>query len=1124
MSKLDELTDKRDLILLAEIAALLHNIGKLDPNFLQIPKRELAPRHMYIPSYRFKRFAAPDPALIARAHKEIVEHPSDKRSTFEAELRKGDFWEVDTHEAFVHCSIAAAWQFSQFLTTNGSLYRCLVPERTREVGRLKTDLDQIEKQIEQIQQELSTAVPERKKELGIELNQQRDRLREIRARLKEAQEVDTTEILQEEAKRQAETETRFRDLHLTVAGEVWPLADLLTLFWDDFFYKPDPEEDPDADYKRESALKPWLKQDQGMGLPTLLILSHGEMSSAEKWRSPTEKIETKQPHWKYLHIATAFGFDETDLDVLNLQKKRHELIDLALRACSQPAQQRDEFVQQTRLILEMGLGDTQWPINEINLWDYASTIAALFKSGVARAVLEGKIPTVGEMCWRFLSLRFDGLGYLSQIHHVTDLIGRRKIMTGALNAVQELLEVTYPLGNQVYRDENGVVFVVPDLPAQEILDLTEKTGDTLKMLLEHAFAEVEEQNNEGVALAGELAPDVGVGSKVRGKKLRLGEYLRDEPRPLTASVEEMVKWWSGKQAENREICTVCGVRPVGWGVDSLYAGHVKYYRQQARQRKVCGVCLKRRGRRAEEWAKTGLDGTIWTDEVADANGRFALVVGRFGLEGWLDGALIPTMRKPASFARIRRCWETTHDFWRKVGKEVIPRVVTRWQGENGPYQKEWPRLIVKVKDKQALAGRLGAYHTYETVLESRRVSLVWDAQHHDLISAENLRYLGQQLGLKKAVWQGGDDGNLLKELKQRIKKASPLLLYEPSEYGQVAKPLEVEVQVDYVDVDVPPYTPHIPLLTEPALFMALVPADRAMDIVNAMRKKYEREMAKVRDRLPLHLGVVIAPRRTPLRAVLEAGRAMLERGGRDEGPGANGWEKWEVVERPKLKKADDAPEYLTEGNHHFESWWDVPLERNGRQVHLRIGAMMGDGKTCDEWYPYLLRRPLAPGEEPDVTAGLVHVCDLVEGQTVHIAPSTFDFEFLDTTARRFEIAYDGKGRRRGRPTRPYLLEEIETLQQVWHLSSERLTTSQWMALDGLIEQKRRVWDEPRGASEKYSAAFRQFVHDALRNAEWKKGWKMLDQRDQDLLKRAALQGILNDAINLYHEAMKEKGE
>jgi hypothetical protein len=307
--------------------------------------------------------------------------------------------------------------------------------------------------------------------------------------------------------------------------------------------------------------------------------------------------------------------------------------------------------------------------------------------------------------------------------------------------------------------------------------------------------------------------------------------------------------------------------------------------------------------------------------------------------------------------------------------------------------------------------------------------------------------------------------------------------------------------------------------------MTLVPADKAMEIVQAIKQKYEREMSKVQDRLPLHLGVVIAQRRTPLRAVLEAGRVLL--GARGQGPGAGGWEEWQVKKVAK-KESADAPAYLAEGNRHFEKWWDVRLKRNGREMTLRVGGVMGDGETKDVWYPHLLTSAPESGQTIDPEGDVTHVKDLQRDQDVYVAPSTFDFEYLDTTARRFEIAYqttkDEKNPAVYRPThpnRPYLLGDVDKLQGLWDVLRRHLKTNQWMQIAGLIEAKRREWDEPYGVLDEPSETFERFVRDTLGNAEWK---RQPDEDDVERLAQAALHGLLEDVIDLYHEALKEAGD
>jgi len=86
----------------------------------------------------------------------------------------------------------------------------------------------------------------------------------------------------------------------------------------------------------------------------------------------------------------------------------------------------------------------------------------------------------------------------------------------------------------------------------------------------------------------------------------------------------------------------------------------------------------------------------------------------------------------------------------------------------------------------------------------------------------------------------------------------------------------------------------------------------------------------------------------------------------------------------------------------------------------------------------------------------VHVKDLKQGDVVHITSSTFDFLWLDTAARRFEIAYDENGRRPVRPTRPFYLEDLDRLERVWEAFS-KLSRTQLKQTLQTIETARERW-------------------------------------------------------------------
>ena len=299
----------------------------------------------------------------------------------------------------------------------------------------------------------------------------------------------------------------------------------------------------------------------------------------------------------------------------------------------------------------------------------------------------------------------------------------------------------------------------------------------------------------------------------------------------------------------------------------------------------------------------------------------------------------------------------------------------------------------------------------------------------------------------------------------------------------------------------PLYTPAITSLSEPRTFMALVPADKALQVANAIRKKYEEEMGKVRNRLPLTLGVAFAGARTPLPAILDTGRRMLK-----QPTEATLWRVKEVDLHLYPEKA-----LLT-----LE-----PGEGKEPSLTLTIPAVMGDEVTEDVWYPYwcLEEEAANANERKRKFKGIdgkywVHVSDLQAGDVVSFMPSRFDFEYLDTAARRFEVSYEN-GKRRGsqqagssyHPARPYYLEQLDEFDQVWKLLSQGLETTQIYNLIGIIEDKRMEW-----GADQNNEIFKQIVCDALNNA----GWNPRPEAEQfKQLYRAALSGQLADVMELY---------
>lgn len=841
-------------------------------------------------------------------------------------------------------------------------------------------------------------------------------------------------------------------------------------------------------------------------------------------------------------ISTPFGWDRERIG--NLDEKMHYILRALKRLGASisfnanPKEvpvKREALRKELELRFSRALADNRYPDNEVTLWDWSLIVSALYKAALAGALLSYK-PEPNELRWRLLSIRFDGLGFLSQAHRIPDLLGRKRALEDALDRVKELLEVEYPLGTEVYRDENGSIFVVPGCGKGNCtLDLLNLNGNG-KSLQELIREKVQD------ALKEEIIPVLHLDEEPWWGQDPGRDPAKDEPPSVTEhikpvitkpNVNEIAKLW-GKAAE---VCTVCGLRPQGPS-------------QKARSRHVCGICMERREDRAKSWAQQDLQMTVWINEVADINGRVALIVGRFDLSHWLDGTLIKTLAvadpkeieggkkrgkkilyetKTPSFVRLYRIWRTTRLFWQEIlsvpgetnGLEEKP-LALRLINASGP------RLAIRGEPGDGLQSSLSPYHAYELVLlpQGVKLSAVWDGDNQRFITCDNLEYLCKQ--------------RLGRPVKEILAPGLRVCVEEPVGYGAENKELGDFIVRETSEATM--YIPAIPIMAEPQTFMALVPADCAIEIVKEIKRKYEREMGKVRNRLPLHLGLVFAHRRTPLRAILDAGRRLLQQHFPAEG--------WTVVcaSRRLLDRGDPLPQrFRGDGENHFQEWFEVLLQREDREFTWYAPARMGDGQTPDVWYPYVfLNQTIKPtgrrrtfkaqnpwtGEEH----WLVHVEDLKPGDEVFFTPATLDWVWLDTNARRFEIAYNEQGQRRSPhlKRRPYLLDELEVLERIWETLEVHLSRNQIHILRETIEAKRAQWGYPSP----YDETFQKFCHDLLAEAEWRKGsleatvpenrrgklpWEVEGLEKSKWLERwanYAARGWLADAVELYWEILK----
>jgi len=751
-------------------------------------------------------------------------------------------------------------------------------------------------------------------------------------------------------------------------------------------------------------------------------------------------------------ISSAFGFEKPVGQNLTINLWNLPWNDLGALGSN-----RDNVRGKVSALFSQTVADIRRPINEVDLWSWGLLVGALYKSALAGALL-GYQSQASDLRWRLLGIRVNGLDYLSGAARIPDLLARQELLTNGLDRVRDLLEVTYPLGSEVYRDENGSVFVVPNIA--NLLEITDKRGTSLRTLILETFSTGTVKGQPVLQVGGEILPQIELEQQPwwgqdpdweaktqLDKKTNLpknpalyGQELRNEIPGIGAFIlQEIVlssdpdwvkKFWTSNSSD---ICTVCGLRPQGPG-------------KKAKDRKVCDICEERRADRSQTWVKSQPDRTIWTAEVADTNGRLALLVGQFDLSHWLDGSLVESLlviapdnaqnpvKKTPSFSRIRRIWETTHSFWKEVEDDALHRL-----------SDDRRRLKIYLTQQPDL----GPYHVYDLQLGQVELNIVWVPPHDNtegyLLTADNLNYIARRLGAEKKIYEHPATAAIwvedyLREQFLSSDSQNQPVLYNPDlPPGKRKSNLISRIFIRDIQYQSNQYAAAIPILAEPQIFMALVPADRALEVVKAIKAKYEREMGKVQNRLPLFLGLVFFQRKTPLLTVMDTARRMLDQVQLTE-------ETWQVeCNRPS---EDSQKRYLR-------------LSRGQARIVYEVPVKMGDDQTDDLWYPYFFfqgdpsGRPLcfqhkSNGEHNQRL--LIHVRDLREGDTVFVTPSCFSYLFLVSTAQRFRFDPEKD---------VLLLDELPRLMKMWDaLKQSGITDTGLRNVQALLESKSAAWKNP----------------------------------------------------------------
>ena len=740
------------------------------------------------------------------------------------------------------------------------------------------------------------------------------------------------------------------------------------------------------------------------------------------------------------------------------------------------------------------LAETRLPNNDVTLFDQSYVAAALFKSAAAGAILEGSsFPWSSnglkqQTQWRLLTVGIGADHYEARAVKIGDWTGARLALDEFFTDVRKLVEVDLAVGSLLYADGEACVFSFPgerfghDKQGYQGGDL--QTGVWENRLTEQIYRCAREANLE-------TPPYCHISEKPSRSLVGMTAEIRKARETMAVPLHR--NWQiPGQDSSNGHVCPVCLVRRNRSGTDK----QMPCDPCKARRTHRLGMWLEGKFGSDSIWISEVADSndrvglvTMSLDIESWLDGTRLDALRTQAIPEWRK--FNPVLKNQSNPIDPHACFGSLfqHVKGKLASFDKTDPVLSSLQ-EGYQYETDWPSFFFKIVEDRTNApqwdvldedGRArwlthqlfrklaspGRIYRFERQAEEFFKDLLNDFRKKAPAGENPNPWRNRRLLLKpyklspawinREPYNGRVDGNALdllfsKELggfitifnlgriletsesKDRLKGKPPIPLKDDD--NKPVDPLTVEA-VDEMPGSLGVYDPVIPLELSPVRFRVLLPLEAVSDCVDLAVEKWNKQFARVWDRLPLRVGVVAFPKMTPFQAVIEAARTVEEDLDRIRKP-----ETWRVV-GCETQDGAAAPNLATPGSGTMHELHTIPVT-------------LPDGRE-DVFYPYLAVedeqvRFSLDFQHPD---GQIyrHVKNLRSGDGILVYPSFIATMFLDSTARRFEPAEKWKHR----------LSEWRRMRDLWGLM-DRAVPSQ-TALRGAWSElvaRREAWQGPDG--------------------------------------------------------------
>jgi CRISPR-associated Csx11 family protein len=650
----------------------------------------------------------------------------------------------------------------------------------------------------------------------------------------------------------------------------------------------------------------------------------------------------------------------------------------------------------------------------------------------------------GRSLFRVLSIMANTPAILARGMRIGDILGYRDRLNDLWKLLRRMFENTFPLGNVVYEDEYGIHLVLPAIESnehrekfeQQIRDKIERlrcffANDDIEFLTEFSgetqlLTVITDQRQRGLdsfrlpygrvrptwtsrwSRSAPIPTDLCVVCRHRQKadketrclpclhryQGRARIWLQHQEAPTGLSDHTTI--WLGEVADNdNHVALVTAQLDLrrwlsGDFVSTMLAEDIFAQgpgRDEKQKKKD-----EKRGKRIE--AITQLIGGTWNPEnndtgifaetayfdkatLAALKGDVKVGEGQY-LAAFVDknleernlknvaqddrkkALLFATIKKQPSGGRLRRIKEEARTFWEACQSHFLAT-------EQAIGSQRTMRL--RLWPKETLKNNLSPSLAYDLDAAGKKLAVFFDGKAKCLLSIDNLaRELGKDFSFE--------------QIRKQILRGDVRLKRTDRDGDRLDREDSIG-RLENVTIDPQPYIPLIPILLTPTTLQFLAPAVSVPGMVQHIQQQYEEHFGKVRNRLPLHIGVVVFKQRFPLYQAMNAAERMMRT---LQKRSDKTWKEktWSVVSNEQANSGKAMS--LT-----------LQTDRNERQVNWQVDVTLGGGQVPDEFYPYVQvklnertlereKRKFFHARVEKRWSNWVHVKDLKKDDMVRVTP------------------------------------------------------------------------------------------------------------------------------------------